>query len=191
MPKLKTINQILTEYHFLEYSTRKRNLAYQIQYLDLKIGLLESGSYYGVIKSSLIRDLVINITNILEYLLFVSLRTLRGRDPENFRFPSLVGQAKRSGLISKDLARLLNEIVELRNNLHPSKQNKELDINCFTKKEFYLCLKALNLLKNELKEFFSKEGIKVETEDVRCPYEGYSQVLFSDFICPYCGGYHI
>lgn len=191
MPPLKTIKEILSDFDFLEYSTQKRNLAYQVQYLEFKTNILKSKSVYGAVRACLIRELVIAITNIIEYLLFISLKTIYGRDPKPHKFPHLVGQARANHLISRELARDLNGIDILRNKLHPSKQKVELDINCFTKKQAYNCLDALHLLKDELREFFNNRDIEVEMEEDRCPYEGYSQVLFSDFNCPYCGGYHI
>jgi len=191
MPPLRTIHQIISSLDFLEYSTCKRNLAYQIQYLEFKINILRSGNIYGAVRACLMRELVITITNIMEYLLFISLRTIYGDDPRPNEFPHLVGQAKSNNLISKELAKDLIKIDKLRNKLHPSQQNKELDINSFTKGEVYSALKNLNLLEQELGESFSRRNIRVEIEEETCPYEGYSQVLFPNFHCPYCGECHI
>jgi len=190
MQPLKTIPKILSEFDFLEYSTRKRNLAYQVQYLEFKNNLLKSNSVYGAVKGCLMRDLVINITNIIEYLLFISLRAIYGRDPKSHKFPQLIGQARRNNLINKDLARDLNKVEELRNKLHPSKQKVELDINCFTTKQIYFCLSSMDILKNELRKYFNEQNVEVETTGFICPYEGWSQALFPNFICPSCGGMH-
>jgi hypothetical protein len=189
MSPLKTIPEILSDLTFLKYSTHKRNLAYQLQYLEFKMNLLESGATYGAVRGCLIRDLVINITNVIEYLLFISLRTIYGRDPKPYQFPHLVGQAKRNNLINKILSGKLNKIAELRNKLHPSKQNVDLDIKFFTQKQVIFCLSVLDRLKLELKDFF-KRGVKVETSGFICPYEGWSQALFPNLMCPHCGGMH-
>lgn len=191
MSPLRTISEILTDFSFLKYSTRKRNLAYQLQYLDFKVELLRLKSIYGAVQACLMRDLVITITNIIEYLLFVSLGTIYGKDPKPHKFPQLVGQAKSKHLISKVLAKDLNKIDELRNKIHPSKQKAELDIACFTKKQVDFCLASLNLLKNELNEFFGKRDMQADLNKERCSYYGWSQVLFPDFNCPYCGGFHL
>ncbi len=190
MRPLKTVQQILLELDFLEYSTRKRNLAYQVQYLEFKINLLKSRAVYGAVQGCLVRDIVINVTNIIEYLLFISLRTIYGRDPKSHKFPQLIGQAKRNNLITKTLANNLNKIEELRNKLHPSKQKAELDIICFTPRQASFCLFVMNALEDKLREYFNERNVEVETAGFNCPYEGWSQALFPSLICPCCGGMH-
>jgi hypothetical protein len=190
MVPLKTILEILSDLDFLKYSTRKRNLAYQLQYLEFKMNLLTSGTTYGAVRGCLMRDLVINTTNIIEYLLFISLRTIYGKDPKPCKFPHLVGQAKKNGIIRKKLSQELNKIEELRNRLHPSKQKNDLDIKFFNRSQVNSCLSALNTLKQELKYSFKSQNIKVETAGFICPYEGWSQALFPNLMCPHCGGMH-
>jgi len=187
---LKTISQILSEYNFLQYGTRKRNLAYQLQYLEFKLSFLYKYKVYGSIEKIMCREIVISITNIIEYLLFVSLREIYKHDPKNHKLPSLIGQARRKDLIKQEIAKELNEIVKLRNKLHPSKQKKELDINCFTIRNVNSCMHALSTLRDELRNAFNKRRAKIILKDEVCHYEGYSQVLFDDFLCPYCGEVH-
>jgi len=183
---LKTIKDNLSEFDFLEHSTRKRNLAYQLQYLDFNMQLLREYNLYGAIEAAILRHLVIHITNIIEYLLFVSLSKVYDKDPKNHKLPSLIGQAKNKGLIDKTLASNLNGVVEIRNKLHPSKQNEELDIKCFTYKEVHLCLLSMHNLRDQLRNFFSTKNVKVETNIVECPYEG--QIGWD--WCYYCGEFH-
>ena len=153
--------------------------------------ILRSKQVYGSIKTCLIRELIITITNIMEYFLFISLWKIYGNDPNSYKFPQLIGQAKRRNLIRRELAHSLNKVNDLRNRLHPSKQKEELDINCFTKKEAYFALDILNSLEEALNDFFCEEPIEMEEGEIQCEYEGYSQVLFPDFNCPFCHGYHM
>jgi len=190
IPAVKTIDEILSEFHFLEYSTRKRNLAYQVQYLDFQIKLLKEYVIYGSVLNSLLRNAVISITNIIEYLLFTCLRSEYGKDPKSHKFPSLIGQAKTRNMISKNLAGDLNKINDLRNNLHPSKQKDALDVNCFDKKDANACLATMRKLKKELNDYFNRKNTKVELDNTPCPYEGHVEMLFDGGQCPYCYGVH-
>lgn len=187
---LKTIEVILSDFEFLEYGTRKRNLAYQVQYLEFKIQVLKNYSIYGSIRGAMLRDIVITVTNIMEYILFTSLCAVYGEDPKNHKFPSMIGQARRKGLISRNLAADMNKIDELRNKLHPSRQKSELDVKCFTAKDIDLCENSFNSLRNELEMYFKPRGIEVQTENETCPYKGRVELLFDDDICLWCGRIH-
>ncbi len=190
IPCLSSINEILSEYDFLEYSTQKRNLAYLIQYVEFKVNILREYNIYGSVRASLLRGLIINIANIIEYLLYTSLRTSYSQELKSCKFPSLVGQARLSGLISRQLAGDLNKINTLRSHLHPSRQKQKLDHESFDQRKAKRCLLAMHNLRDELKTYFKNKDIYVETKEVKCPYEGYSHVLFRDNICPCCGELH-
>ena len=185
---LKTVQEHLSELSFLKYSTRSRNLAYQLQLLDFISELLTSYDIYGGVKNSLIRQVVIIVTNIAEYLLFVSLRQFYGSDPNPSGFPDLVGQAKRNGLLDKELAKSLNEINDYRVKLHPSKQTSELDVKFFNEEKMELCHSILHKLVSALRDYFNPQDIQIETEDRQCNCELYHSMYFlGGQICPYCG----
>ena len=190
IPPLKTIREILSDLKFLKYSTRKRNLAYQIQYQDFLLKLLESYYIYGSLKNILFRQYVVTVTNIVEYLLFVSLHQIYGKAPKTHKIPRLIGQARSKKIISRELGRDLNKINDLRNRIHPSKQKNHLDINSFNKNEVQSCSNILDKLIEEVRDFFVSKKIKVNSKLPRCPYEDYHILYFLDNErCPYCGKY--
>jgi hypothetical protein len=185
---LKTVQEHLSKLSFLKYSTHSRNLAYQLQLLDFISELLNSYDIYGGVKNSLIRQVVIIVTNIAEYLLFASLRQFYGSDPSSSGFPDLVGQAKRNGLLDKKLARALNEINDYRIKLHPSKQTAELDVKFFNEDKMELCHSILHMLVSALRGYFIPQAIQLETEAHQCNHEAYHSMHFlNGEVCPYCG----
>lgn len=190
IPALPTVAVILSEVDFLQYSTHTRNLAYQLQFVNFLNELVKSYDIYGGVRKCLIRQLVIVATNVVEYLLFVSLHQIYGDDPKSSGLPDLIGQAKRNGLIDKPLANDLNNINNLRIRLHPSKQITELDVKFFTEENMDSCNSALHRLISALREFFAPQDIQVETATEECAYEGYHAMYFLDGErCPYCGEY--
>jgi hypothetical protein len=190
LPPLKTIEDILSELDFFSYSTRIRNLAYQIQLLEFQQNLLVHYNVYGGLRNSLIRQFVIVTTNIVEYLLFISLWQIYGKDPKPNNIPKLIGQAKRKQLIERDLARDLNDINKLRLMLHPSKQLNELDVKVFNDTHIDSCMYTLHKLIAALGDYFKPKNIEVETPSFECPYEAYNAFHFLDKEwCPYCWGY--
>jgi hypothetical protein len=185
---LKTIQEHLSELSFLKYSTRARNLAYQLQLLDFIAELLTSYDIYGGVKNSLVRQVVIIVTNIAEYLLFASLRQFYGTDPDSSGFPDLVGQAKRNGLLDKKLAVELNKINDYRVKLHPSKQATELDVKFFDEEKMEFCRSVLHALISTLRDYFIQQAMQVETEARQCDAEVYHSTYFlNGEVCPYCG----
>ncbi len=184
IPPLKTIDEIISDLDFLKYSTRKRNLAYQINYFDYLTKFLDSYHIYGSLKSSLIRQSIIVATNIIEYLLFISLRQIYGKDPKPNKFPHLVGQARRKSLVGKKLAGQLNKLNKLRDKLHPSKQEEDLDIVRFTYNELHECNYCLTILEEELSCYFKPKQVETNVKFSTYPCEDY-HIIFDQ--CPYCG----
>ena len=190
IPELPTVDLILSELDFLPYSTHKRNLAYQLQFLDFLNKLAKSYDIYGGIKKCLIRQQIVVATNIIEYLLFISLRQIYANNPKSNGLPDLIGQAKRKSLISKPMAKSLNDINNLRNKIHPSKQIVDLDLKFFTDENIDQCNSVVHSLISDLREFFIPQDIQVETLTKKCAYENYHLMYFLDSErCPYCGEY--
>lgn len=190
IPALRTVEELLSELGFLKYSTHTRNVTYQLQLLDFLTAVLDRCDVYGGIRNSLIRQLTIITVNIVEYLLFVSLRQVYGSDPKYGGLPDLIGQARKRELLDKSLAGDLNEVVSWRNKLHPSKQKHELDVKSFTEDNINHSNSVLHRLISALRTFFAPRDMQVETETQKCPYEAYHVMYFLDGEkCPCCCEY--
>jgi hypothetical protein len=169
---LKSVETILEEFEFLQYCTQKRNLAYQIQFLEF---LKELNSNYEIdrgLRSIFIRQIVICTTNIIEYLLYVTLYQEYGVVINNDRINNLIAQSKTKGLITKPLSKGLELLAKKRNKLHPKKQI-ELDAKDFDENDLQGCLDSIPLLINELSNYYKPKNEVVNR-------------FYQDGFCPYC-----
>lgn len=185
-PELPTVDEILNQrLGFLRYSTQKRNLAYLWQFLTFLKHLFDHWPRYGSVSPSMVRQIVLTTTNMIEYLLFIAIRQT-GETPQG-SVPPMIGQAKRLGMIDRNLARRLNTVVDnWRNRLHPNRQGTELDFHFFTEQRVSECISRVEELTSALRVHFRPN--EVQTEASECYYADYHELIFSPGqVCPLCG----
>lgn len=182
---LHTVERILNEdLGFLKYSTQKRNLAYLMQFLEFQKSLFDRYHTYGAVRKSMIRSIILTVTNIAEYLLYVSVRQT-GR-AAGHGVKKLINQAADVQLIDDNLKGQLHDCRELRNRIHPDNQTEELDYASFEDDQVDECVALLSTLRRRLADLFQPG--QVLTARTRCPCEAYHHLLLSDGdVCPYCG----
>jgi hypothetical protein len=166
IPPLPEVGQILSDdLGFLKYSTQKRNVAYLWQFLEFQKSLFDRYYTYGSVRKSMIRSIVLTTTNIIEYLLYASVRQ-EGREAKH-SLRKLINNAATFRLIDDNLKVQLHELRELRNRIHPDNQTEELDYDSFQDSQVNWCVTLLTALKKSLADHF--EPSEVLTEPARCP----------------------
>lgn len=184
IPALITIQAILeSRLGFLNYSTQKRNLAYLLQFLEFQWHLFDRYRTYGSVRAMMLRQIVLTAANVIEYLLYVSVRQ-HGQKPGHV-FKNWINQAKNLRLIEDKLSEKLHEVRKWRNRLHPDSQLTQLDYNDFTDAQVHECILRLEELMRVLREHFRPE--EVQTKTSHCPNpEFHTLVLSVGDVCPYC-----
>ena len=189
---LKSIDIILKELDFLQYCTQKRNLSYELQYLNFLKELNDNYEIDKGLRSIFIRNIIICINNIIEYLLIISLSQIYNKSVKAIksdRVKSLIDQAKRNNIITKEFSKRLKFVNEKRNKIHPLKQI-ELDVKYFNESDLQECIDVLDLLIAKLSEFFNSKNIEVEEEYQDkfedCMYCATGGPFENDSICPAC-----
>ena len=161
IPRLAQVDQILSDdLGFLGYSTQKRNVAYLWQFLQFQRSLLDRYDIYGSVRKSMIRSIVLITTNIIEYLLFMSVRE-KGRQPGH-ALKQWINQAASLGLIDDDLKEQLHRLRRLRSRIHPDAQTNELDYDSFDDHQVSDCVAHIATLRESLKEHFQPSGVLIE-----------------------------
>lgn len=189
--QVKTIQQILDELDFLDYSTYKRNLSYQIQYLNFLYDFEKKYNIYLSVRSLFMRNYLIHVVNIIEYLLVIALRQIDSIPiNSNNKSTVLISKAKRTGLISKTSAKDLSNIFIKRNKLHPKKQGNILYIQNFGDKDMRLCNNLLDDVLDSMRNYFSEMNVRIKEEfqEEQCSYCYSGISLIGDKgICQGCG----
>jgi len=189
---LKPIKDILEkDLGFLSYTTFKRNLAYQLQFLQFLKSLSDNYTLYGGLKNIFCRYELICITNSYEYILRAILHEKKPiRDRKKIPFTNLTSAAKKNNLITKKLEKKLNSIYNIRNKIHPEKQ-KDLDVNTFTESLLNDAFSALENLQNELQKKPAPVLVPVRAKRPQRQDECDYCILFQGEVCPGCGNISI
>lgn len=183
---VRTTEEILKDFDFLPYSTRKRNMAHQVLYLDFQVKLLKAYNIYGGLKNLVARNIVLTAVNIIEYLLFL-VYCQENEIGKRDSLPTLIGFACKKQVIDGKLAKKLNNVNDFRNKIHPRKQDVDLDVKSFGSDEMTLCIVAMNELISKMRDFYKANDEEIGVDDERCPYEEYHHVFCQDYgQCPYC-----
>jgi hypothetical protein len=111
------------EWSFIQDTTLRENIAYQLQYLEFMIHLYNDYQIYLTIESLLCKDLMVAIAGIVEAALFdiiLSARKAKGLSLDNRTdFTALLGQAYHDyGLMDRHLWHFFHDLRKVRNNIH-------------------------------------------------------------------------
>ena len=121
---LKTIKDYLQQMYFFKYSTQKRNIAYLMQ---LREFLLEIHKTYTIdrgLESMFMYNIIRTNSDIIEGLLYCAIIEIEPVKYSKIKAIQLVNAAKSKQIISKEIASLLKNTINIRNDLHPCRQNK-------------------------------------------------------------------
>lgn len=157
---IKSVKEILNWLEFISYSTQKRNLAYQIQYLFFTTRLWNKYRLYGSIAAIFLKDVTMHAASISENLLFIALQDIKGskyfrEQPKADRFSSLIKTAIKEKMISRELGRDIFSLADNRNTLHPKLQSS-LDIKVFSHVTAKQAITVVEKLVNELRLYCDK-----------------------------------
>jgi len=162
MTGLPTIETILTELDFLDYSTQKRNLAYRIQFVEFLKRQYSSQTLYGAVKTMFIKNFHDLVVNTAEQLLFICveqelyLKTgKRAGITESLTKQELRKVACNLGVIAEETAEILKKVFGKRDVLHPSRQLK-LDTEVFTDRDMEKCIESLERTLADARAYFQK-----------------------------------
>lgn len=121
---LSTVDEILKKLSFLRYSTQLRNLAYQIQLLEFLRSLHKNYKIDRGLQNIFVMQICYTSSIIIEHLLYCGIND-RIKLSKYKKASSLNNMAKKLSIIDKKTRFRLEEIIDIRNDLHPEKQ-KEL-----------------------------------------------------------------
>jgi len=185
---LPSINEILEQLDFLEYSTQKRNLAYRIQFQTFLLRIYQNYEMYGSVKSTFIRNFYDFTVNILEYLLWIAIRQEREEFiQEEDTKQQLRKTAKELGIISKELSDKIGKIFGKRDKIHPPKQ-KDLDLTTFDESDLLECFESTEDLIEALKKYFRRKKLPpISPPDDECDYCCIGGPFEYEEYCPVCG----
>jgi hypothetical protein len=154
-----------SQWEFITDETIKRNLGYQMQYLDFLISLYNSYEIYATIESLIIKNIIVNVNLIIEAILSYSvgyLDKLKGKkqeesiSEESDPYRILIGKAYHEHkLISKDLWHTLHELRKQGNSRH-FQSEKEWELNKYKIENANDAIDILEEFRVEILEFFSE-----------------------------------
>jgi len=183
---VRTTKEILKDFDFLPYSTRKRNMAHQVLYLDFQVKLLKAYKIYGGLNNLVARNIILTSVNIIEHLLFW-IYYQENKKVRSDSLPTLIGFACKKRVIDGEFAKKLNKVIDLRNKIHPRKQSEDLDVKTFGNNEMTFCLANMNELISKMRDFYKAKDEEIGVDDERCSYEEYHHIFCQDYgQCPYC-----
>ncbi len=185
---LPLIENILKDFGFFNYSTQKRNLAYQIQLFYLFVEIYQKYNINRGLGNIFIYQICCTAASIIEGMLFCSIRqsgidlNQQGRHKKAL---GLINLAKSKGLINKDLAKRLQKIIDIRNDLHPERQ-KTLHAKEINDHYFEWVKDTIEKLKSQLENYFTSSNIESRQRRIGRKYMGKDKFLRDKDDCLYC-----
>jgi hypothetical protein len=156
---LRKVEQIINkELYFLNYSTQKRNIAYQIQHLNFMRELYQNYKIYGATKGIFIQQVIILLHSMIEAILFLVLSENGSKLEKNISFQGLISRGKniKPPILTKTLHKNLLKINKKRNLLHPER-HKELHIKNFTLELLNEFISYYNDFTKQIKKYYENK----------------------------------
>ena len=121
------------EWSFIEFAPARKNIAYQLQYLEYMINLYNDYQMYLTIESLHCKNMMITIASIMECALYDLLYQLTTKKSDIYfdekeDFFSMIDLGFRGGLLDGRMKNLLHELRKARNFVHISSlEHKEYE----------------------------------------------------------------
>jgi hypothetical protein len=144
------------EWSFIEFVPARKNISYQLQYLEYMINLYNGYKMYLTIESLHCKNIMIAIASVMECALYDLLYQIaRKRSDVGFYekedFLSMIDLGFQGGLLDNQMKNLLHELRKIRNFVHISSlEHKEYEAYNIEQANIYIAL--LDNFKNRVKK---------------------------------------